>query len=48
MRSLGLVATQTHTFLFTDIQGSTAMWRRLGDACAGVLTAAGLAGLEVR
>ncbi len=27
------------TFLFTDIEGSTAMLRRLGDAYAGVLTA---------
>ena len=37
MRSLGLVATQTLTFLFTDIEGSTAMVQRLGDAWAGVL-----------
>ena len=37
MRSLGLVATQTLTFLFTDIEGSTAMAARLGDAWAGVL-----------
>jgi predicted ATPase/class 3 adenylate cyclase/DNA-binding CsgD family transcriptional regulator len=37
MRSLELVATQTHTFLFTDIEGSTAMLQRLGDAYAGVL-----------
>ena len=31
-RSLGLVATQTLTFLFTDIEGSAAMSQRLGDA----------------
>jgi predicted ATPase/class 3 adenylate cyclase/DNA-binding CsgD family transcriptional regulator len=31
------VATQTFTFLFTDVEGSTAMVRRLGDAYAGVL-----------
>ncbi len=31
------MATQTLTFLFTDIEGSTAMSRRLGDAWAGVL-----------
>jgi predicted ATPase/class 3 adenylate cyclase len=31
------VATQTFTFLFTDIEGSTAMAARLGDARAGVL-----------
>ena len=31
------VATQTLTFLFTDIEGSTAMAGRLGDAWAGVL-----------
>jgi predicted ATPase/class 3 adenylate cyclase/DNA-binding CsgD family transcriptional regulator len=31
------VATQTFTFLFTDIEGSTAMAERLGDAWAGVL-----------
>jgi len=31
------VATQTFTFLFTDIEGSTAMAARLGDAWAGVL-----------
>jgi predicted ATPase/class 3 adenylate cyclase/DNA-binding CsgD family transcriptional regulator len=37
MRSLGLVATQTLTFLFTTIEGSTAMVQRLGDAYAGVL-----------
>jgi class 3 adenylate cyclase len=43
MRSLGLVATQTLTFLFTDIEGSAAMGHRLGDAYAEVL-----AGLEVR
>jgi class 3 adenylate cyclase len=33
----GLLATQTLTFLFTDIEGSTAMLQRLGDAYAGVL-----------
>ena len=32
------MATQTFTFLFTDIEGSTAMLQRLGDAYAGVLT----------
>ena len=37
MRSVGLVATQTLTFLFTDIEGSTAMTGRLGDGWAGVL-----------
>jgi class 3 adenylate cyclase len=37
MKSLGLVATQTLTFLFTDIEGSTAMVRRLGDAWPAVL-----------
>ena len=37
MRSLGLVATQTLTFLFTDIEGSTAMVQRLGDAWPAVL-----------
>ena len=31
------MATQTLTFLFTDIEGSTAMVARLGDAWAGVL-----------
>ena len=31
------MATQTLTFLFTDIEGSTAIVRRLGDAWAGVL-----------
>jgi predicted ATPase/class 3 adenylate cyclase/DNA-binding CsgD family transcriptional regulator len=31
------VTTQTLTFLFTDIEGSTAMVQRLGDAWAGVL-----------
>jgi class 3 adenylate cyclase len=31
------VATQTLTFLFADIEGSTAMVQRLGDAGAGVL-----------
>jgi hypothetical protein len=49
MRSFGLVATQTRTFLFTDIEGLTAMRQRLGGAYAGslagyyVLTGAGLA-----
>jgi predicted ATPase/class 3 adenylate cyclase len=32
------LATQTFTFLFTDIEGSTAMLQRLGDAYADVLT----------
>jgi predicted ATPase/class 3 adenylate cyclase len=32
------LATQTLTFLFTDIAGSTAMLQRLGDAYAQVLT----------
>ena len=32
-----MLATQTLTFLFTDIEGSTAMLRRLGDAYAQVL-----------
>lgn len=31
------MATQTLTFLFTDIEGSTAMVQRLGDAWTGVL-----------
>jgi len=31
------VATQTLTLLFTDIEGSTAMVRRLGAAWPGVL-----------
>ncbi len=31
------MATQTLTFLFTDIEGSTPMAARLGDAWAGVL-----------
>jgi predicted ATPase/DNA-binding CsgD family transcriptional regulator/class 3 adenylate cyclase len=50
MRSLGLVATQTLTFLFADIEGSAAMRQRLGDGYAGVLAEyrplvrAGLAG----
>ena len=33
----GLLATQTLTFLFTDIEGSTAMLRRLGTTYAEVL-----------
>ena len=33
-----LLATQTLTFLFTDIEGSTAMLRRLGETYAEVLT----------
>ena len=37
MRSPGLVATQTLTFLFTGIEGSAAMMRRLGAAWPGVL-----------
>ena len=32
-----MLATQTLTFLFTDIEGSTAMLQRLGDAYAQVL-----------
>ena len=35
--SLGLLATQTLTFLFTDIEGSTALLARLGDGYAQVL-----------
>lgn len=35
MRGLGLVATQTLTFSFSDIDGRTAMARRLGDEYAG-------------
>jgi hypothetical protein len=35
MRSPGLVATQTLTFLFADIEGPAAMVQRLGDAYAG-------------
>ena len=34
------MATQTLTFLFTDIEGSTAMLLRLGDAYAQVLALA--------
>jgi predicted ATPase/class 3 adenylate cyclase len=34
-----LLATQTLTFLFTDIEGSTALLRRLGETYAEVLTA---------
>jgi len=37
MRSPGLVASQTLTFLFASIEGSAAMGQRLGDAYAGVL-----------
>lgn len=50
MRGLALVATQTLTFLFADIEGSAAMARRLGDVYAGMLAdrrgliRAGLAG----
>src|ERR1039457_6010547 len=36
-RSPRLMATQTLTFLTTDIEGSTAMVQRLGDAWAGVV-----------
>ena len=36
MRGLGLVATQTLTFSFADIEGSVAMVQRLGDAWARV------------
>jgi class 3 adenylate cyclase len=35
-RSLGLVATQTLTFLFADVEGSAAVLQRPGDAYAGV------------
>ena len=31
------MATQTLTFLFTDIEGSTVMVQRPGDAFAGIL-----------
>jgi hypothetical protein len=34
---LGVVATQTLTFVFVDIEVSAAVVRRLGDAYAGVL-----------
>ena len=38
MRSPGLVATQTLTFLFADIEGIRPRWgQRLGDAQSGVL-----------
>ena len=37
MRSLGLVATQTLTFLFSDIEGWAATGQRLGGARGGVL-----------
>jgi hypothetical protein len=37
MRSHGLMAQQTHMFLFTDIEGSAEMVQRPGDAYAGVL-----------
>ncbi len=37
--SLRPLATQTLTFLFTDIEGSTAMLRRLGETYPEVLTA---------
>ena len=37
--SLRPLATQTLTFLFTDIEGSTAMLRRLGETYTEVLTA---------
>jgi class 3 adenylate cyclase len=37
MGSPGMVATQTLTFLFTDIEGSTAMVQQPGDAWPGVL-----------
>ena len=46
----GLVATQTLTFLFADIEGSAAMVQRLGGGVRGVLAGhgrlirAGLAG----
>jgi hypothetical protein len=38
MRSPGLVATQTLTFLSADIEGSPAMGQWLGDVHAGVRT----------
>jgi class 3 adenylate cyclase len=34
MRAFGLMATQTLTFLFTDIDGSAPMGQRLGSAYA--------------
>ena len=37
MRGLRLVATQTLTFSFADIDGSAAMAQRLGDVWAGVV-----------
>jgi hypothetical protein len=37
MRSLGLVATQTLTFLFSKIEGWAATGQRLGGARSGVL-----------
>ena len=37
MRSLGLVAMQTLTFLFADIEGSAARAQRRGDAYAGAV-----------
>jgi class 3 adenylate cyclase len=37
MKSLGLVATQTLTFWFADIEGSAAMLRLLGAADAAGL-----------
>jgi hypothetical protein len=36
MRGLGLVATQTLTFLFAGIKGTAMMVPGLGDAYAGV------------
>src|SRR6185295_1179343 len=33
----GRARTETETFLFSDIEGSTRLLRRLGDAYAGVL-----------
>jgi hypothetical protein len=36
MRGLGLVATQTLTFLFAGIEGTAVMVPRPGDAYAGV------------
>ena len=38
-RSSGLVATQTHAFMFADLDGSAAMWRRVRDAYVGILAA---------
>ena len=37
MRGLGLVATQTLTFLLADIEGTAVMVPRPGDVWAGVV-----------